>query len=93
MGTSSHRTVENGQLPVLYRPGAARQDAPAVVAGARYARLVEPSVSDTTPTAEKPKLSDRDRTERLALLEVADVAGVGDHDTLATIEQLTRAER
>ncbi len=55
---------------------------------------MEPSVSDTTPTAELPKLSDRDRTERLALLaeRLRDPEGL-DHDTLATIEQLTRAER
>lgn len=55
---------------------------------------MEPSVPDTTPTAEKPELSDKDRAERLALLaaRLRDPDGL-DHDTLAQIEQLTAAEQ
>ena len=78
----------------LYRLKRGAADAPAVVAGARYARLVEPPVPDTTPTAERPELSDNDRAERLALLAERLRSPDGlDHDTLAQIEQLTAAEQ
>lgn len=75
-------------------PGAARQDAPAGVAGARYARLVQPSVHATTPTAEQPALSDEERAKRLALLaeRLRDPDGL-DRGTLAQIERLTGDER
>jgi hypothetical protein len=55
---------------------------------------VEPSVPDTTATAEKPALSDDDRGERLALLAARLRSPDGlDHDTLAQIEQLTADEQ
>lgn len=51
---------------------------------------VDPSVSDTTPTAEKPALSDAERAERLKLLaeRLRDPEGL-DHDALAQVEQLS----
>ena len=56
--------------------------------------FVEPSVPDTTHTAEKPELSDDERAKRLALLAERLRSPDGlDHDTLAQIEQLTAAEQ
>ena len=74
----------------LSGPATARQHAPAVVVGARYARRVEPSIPAATPTAERPALTDQDRAARLGLLaqRLRDPDGL-DHDTLAQIEQLT----
>jgi len=55
---------------------------------------VEPSVPATTPTAEKPALTDQDRAERLALLAERLRSPEGlDRDTLAQIEQLTGTEQ
>ena len=66
----------------------------AVVAGARYARHVEPSIPAATPTAERPALIDQDRAERLGLLaqRLRDPDGL-DRDTLAQIEQHTHDEQ
>lgn len=52
------------------------------------------SVPDTTSTAEKPALSDKERVQRLALLveRWRDSDGL-DHDTLARIERLTGDEQ
>jgi hypothetical protein len=51
---------------------------------------VDPSVPETTPTAEKPALSDAERVERLKLLaeRLRDPEGL-DHEALAQVEQLT----
>jgi len=55
---------------------------------------VEPSVPATTPTAEKPTLTDQDRAERLAPLAERLRSPEGlDRDTLAQIEQLTGTEQ
>ena len=55
---------------------------------------VKQSGSDTSPTAEKPALTDTERAERLTALaeRLRDPAGL-DQDTLAQIEQLTGEER
>ena len=55
---------------------------------------MEPSVPGTTPTAEKPALSDEQRAARLALLAERLRSPDGlDHDTLAKIEQLSGDEQ
>jgi hypothetical protein len=55
---------------------------------------VERSVPSTTPTAEKPALTDEQRGERLQLLAERLRSPDGlDHDTLAQIEQLNGDEQ
>jgi hypothetical protein len=55
---------------------------------------VKHSVLSTTPTAEKPALTDEQRAERLRLLAERLRSPDGlDRDTLKHIEQLTDAER
>jgi len=51
---------------------------------------VDPSIPSTTPTAEKPSLSDAERAERLKLLaeRLRDPDGL-DHEALAKVEQLS----
>jgi hypothetical protein len=52
------------------------------------------SVASTTPTAEKPALTDEQRAARLKLLAERLVSSDGlDRDTLARIEQLTGEEQ
>jgi hypothetical protein len=64
------------------------------VALRRYPGTVKHSVLSTTPTAEKPALSDEQRAERLRLLAERLRRSDGlDRDTLKHIEQLTDAER
>jgi hypothetical protein len=59
----------------------------------RYSGIVKHSVLTTTPTAEKPALSDEDRAERRRRLieRVFSPDGL-DRDTLEHIEQLTAGE-
>ena len=64
------------------------------VAFRRYPGVVKHSVLSTTPTAEKPALSDEQRAKRLRLLAERVLRPDGlDRDTLEHIEQLTDAER
>jgi hypothetical protein len=64
------------------------------VALGRYPWIVKHSVLSTTPTAEKPVLSDEQRAERLRLLAERLRRPDGlDRDTLEHIEQLTGTER
>ncbi len=51
---------------------------------------VDPSISETTPSAEKPALSDAERAERLRLLaeRLRDPEGL-DHEALAQVERLS----
>jgi len=59
----------------------------------RYSGVVKHSVSSTTPTAEKPALSDEERAERRRrLIERALSPGGLDRETLERIEQLTGDE-
>jgi hypothetical protein len=52
------------------------------------------SVASTTPTAEKPALTDEQRAARLKLLAERLVSSDGlDRDTLVRIEQLTGEEQ
>jgi hypothetical protein len=54
---------------------------------------VKSSAASTTPTAEKPALSDEQRAARLKLLAERLVSADGlDRDTLARIEQLSGEE-
>ena len=60
---------------------------------ARYSEAVKHSVLSTTPTAEKPALSDEERAERLRRLTERMFSPDGlDRDTLEHIEQLTGDE-
>lgn len=65
-----------------------------MLVAARYAETVKHSVLSTTPTAEKPALSDEQRAERLRSLSerLRSTDGL-DRDTLQHIEQLADAER
>jgi hypothetical protein len=55
---------------------------------------VKSSATSTTPTAEKPALTDGQRAARLKLLAERLVSSDGpDRDTLARIEQLTGEEQ
>ena len=55
---------------------------------------VERSVESTTPTAEKPALSEKQRAERLRRLAERLRSPDGlDHDALAQIEELNRNEQ
>jgi len=55
---------------------------------------VKRSAQSTTPTAEKPVLTDEQRAERLRLLAERLRSSDGlDHDTLERIEQLTGDEQ
>lgn len=56
--------------------------------------IVEPAVPSTTPTAEKPALSDAERAERLKALadRLRDPDGL-DHEALAQVEQLKGNEQ
>ena len=55
---------------------------------------VERSVPSTTPTAEKPALTDEQRAERLRRLAERLRSSDGlDHDTLAQIEELSGDEQ
>ena len=66
----------------------------APVAFRRYPGIVKHSVLSTTPTAEKPALTDEQRAERLRLLAERLRRPDGlDRDTLEHIEQLTDTER
>ncbi len=59
----------------------------------RYPEVVKHSVLSTTPTAEKPALSDEERAERLRRLAERMFNPDGlDRDTLEHIEQLTDNE-
>jgi len=55
---------------------------------------VDSSAPSTTPTAEKPALSDAERAERLKLLaeRLRNPDGL-DHEALAQVEQLSRNEQ
>jgi len=55
---------------------------------------VDPSVPSTTPTAEKPALSDAERAERLQLLaeRLRNPDGL-DHEVLAQVEQLSANDK
>lgn len=55
---------------------------------------MDPSVPSTTPTAEKPALSDAERAERLKLLaeRLRNPDGL-DHEALAQVEQLSGNEQ
>lgn len=55
----------------------------------RYPGVVKHSVLSTTPTAEKPALSDEERAERRRLAERVFSPDGLDRDTLEHIEQLT----
>jgi hypothetical protein len=60
----------------------------------RYLGDVKHSALSTTPTAERPALSQEERTERLRSLSERLRSSAGlDRDTLARIEQLTDTER
>jgi hypothetical protein len=88
----------SGQGPQLYQPQAATPNVcrrgRVRVAFARYPGAVTHSVLSTTPTAEKPALTDLQRAERLRLLAERLRSPDGlDRDTLEHIEQLTDAER
>jgi hypothetical protein len=83
-------------LPVPTRkPGGLFVKDLAPVALGRYPEVtVKHSVLSTTPTAEKPALSDEQRAERLRLLAERLRRPDGfDRDTLRHIEKLTGAER
>lgn len=55
---------------------------------------VKSSAASTTPTAEKPALTDEQRAARLKLLAERLVSSDGlDRDTLARVEQLTGDEQ
>jgi hypothetical protein len=55
---------------------------------------VERSVESTTPTAEKPALTDEERAERLQRLAERLGSPDGfDHDALAQIEELNRDDQ
>jgi hypothetical protein len=78
----AHRATPNAfaddQVPVVFR---------------RYPGVVKHSVLSTTPTAEKPALSDEERAERRRLLAERMFRPDGlDRDTLEHIEQLTGNE-
>lgn len=94
MGSSSGSN--SGQFLLLYQPigqplTCVRRSAPVVLG--RYPRIVKHSVLTTTPTAEKPALSDEERAERLRRLAERMFSADGlDRDTLEHIEQLTGNE-
>jgi hypothetical protein len=94
MGSSSGSNSE--QFSVLYQPigqppTCGRRSAPVVLR--RYPGIVKHSVLTTTPTAEKPALSDEERAERLRRLAERMFSPDGlDRDTLEHIEQLTGNE-
>ena len=77
------------------KPGGLSVKVLAPVALGRYPEVtVKHSVLSTTPTAEKPALSDEQRAERLRLLAERLRRPDGfDRDTLRHIEKLTGAER
>ena len=73
------------------RPTWARRSAPVVLR--HYPEVVKHSVLATTPTAERPALSDEERAERLRRLAKRMFSPYGlDRDTLEHIEQLTSNE-
>ena len=88
MGTSSHRTVDTAGWPTTGRRAACRSRTGATLFA------VDPSVPSTTPTAEKPALSDAERAERLQLLaeRLRNPDGL-DHEVLAQVEQLNGDEQ
>jgi hypothetical protein len=81
-------------LPASARPPMFLSEARVRVALARYPGPVKHSVLSTTPTAEKPALSDAQRAERLRLLagRLRSPDGL-DRYTLEHIEQLTDGEQ
>lgn len=94
MGSSSGSN--NGQFSLLYQPlGQLPTCVPRSVSVVfeRYPGIVKHSVLTTTPTAEKPALSDEERAERLRRLAERMFSPDGlDRDTLEHIEQLTDNE-
>lgn len=81
---------------MLYQPPGNSRHAPVdlvFVVLRRYPRIVKHPVLSTTPTAEKPALSDEERAERRrrVIERVFSPDGV-DRDTLEHIEQLTAEE-
>jgi len=83
----------SGQCSLLYQPAGqlptcVRRSVPVVFS--RYPEIVKHSVLSTTPTAEKPTLSDEERAERLRRLTERMFNPDGlDRDTLEHIEQLS----
>jgi hypothetical protein len=66
---------------------------PVLVVLRRYPGIVKHSVLNTTPTAERPALSDEERAERRRRLAERVFSPDGlDRDTLEHIEQLTGDE-
>lgn len=88
MGTSSHRTVDTADRPNT--AGAATLAA----SDAGTLDAVDPSLPSTSLTAEKPKLTDAERAERLKLLaeRISDPDGL-DREALAQVEQLNDDEQ
>lgn len=82
----------SGQFLLLYQPAGqlpacVRRSVPVVFR--RYPGVVKHPVLSTTPTAEKPALSDEERAERLRRLTERMFSADGlDRDTLEHIEQL-----
>lgn len=89
MGTSSHR---QWILAVGLPPWAGVASCRSQVPGTLF--IVEPPVPSTTPTAEKPALSDAERAERLKLLaeRLRNSEGL-DHEALKQVEQLKGNEQ
>jgi hypothetical protein len=93
LGIAQRTGVAALPAPTL-KPHVHRRRSRVPVAFRRYPPIVKHSVLSTTPTAEKPALSDEQRAERLRLLAERLHSPDGlDRDTLEHIEQLTGAER
>jgi hypothetical protein len=85
---------ETAALPAQPQTRRAFADDRVPVAFRRYPGIVKHSVLSTTPTAEKPALSDEQRAKRLRLLAKRLRSPDGlDRDTLEHIEQLSGTER
>jgi acetyl esterase/lipase len=96
MGSSSGSHSEQGLLLHQSQPEnqACIADDGVPVAFRRYPGIVKHSILSTTPTTEKPALTNEQRAERLRLLAERLRRRDGlDRDTLEHIEQLTGAKR